>query len=64
MITGKTPFYNISRAQTMDRIKAVDYHYPCEVGSKAKHFIDRILKRRPEERMGIDEVLSDPFLRV
>ena len=48
MLIGKTPFYNISRAQTMDKIKAVDYEYPTEISSSARHFIDRILKRRPE----------------
>ena len=47
----------------MDRIKAVDYQYACQVEDKARHFIDRILRRRPEERIGIDQVLSDPFLK-
>jgi serine/threonine protein kinase len=46
----------------MKRICDVHYEYPCEVGPLARAFIDRILKKNPEERIGIDEVLKHPFL--
>jgi serine/threonine protein kinase len=46
----------------MKRIRDVHYDYPCEVSPQAKAFIDRILKKNPDERIGIDEVLKDRFL--
>ena len=62
MICGKTPFYNISRKETMKKIVNVTYEYPPELTGNARAFIDKILKKNPEERIGIDEVLRHPFL--
>ena len=64
MICGKTPFYNISRKETMKRIVDVNYEYPPEVSGKAKAFIDKILKKNPSDRFDIDEVLRDKFLQL
>jgi len=38
----------------MKRIINVNYDYPPEVSNRAKAFIDRILKKNPSERIGID----------
>lgn len=38
----------------MKRILDVTYDYPPEVSSKAKAFIDRILKKNPNARVDID----------
>jgi len=54
MICGKTPFYNISKKETMKKIKDVNYDYPAEVTKCARMFIDRILKKNPDDRVGID----------
>jgi polo-like kinase 4 len=62
MICGKTPFYNISRKETMNKIVNVNYEYPPEITSKSKSFIDRILKKNPNDRIDIDQVLKDRFL--
>ena len=63
MICGKTPFYNISRKETMKKIIDVNYEYPAQVTHKAKTFIDKILKKNPENRIDIDKVLTDNFLQ-
>ena len=63
MICGKTPFYNISRKETMKKIMDVTYEYPPELNGKAKAFIDKILKRNPTDRLDIDEILKDKFLQ-
>ena len=47
----------------MKRIVDVNYEYPSEVSSKAKSFIDKILKKNPDDRFDIDEVLKDKFLQ-
>ena len=47
----------------MKRIVDVNYEYPSEVSSKAKAFIDKILKKNPDDRFDIDEVLKDKFLQ-
>ncbi len=62
MICGKTPFYNISRKETMKKIANVNYEYPAEITTTARKFIDRILKKNPDDRVGIDELLKDKFL--
>ena len=46
----------------MKKIRDVTYDYPTDVSSYAKAFIDKILKKNPDERIGIDEVLKDKFL--
>jgi hypothetical protein len=46
----------------MKKIRDVNYEYPIEVSKTAKSFIDRILKKNQNERVGIDELLKDPFL--
>ena len=61
MVCGKTPFYNISRAETMKKIVNVTYEYPPEISKKTKDFIDKILKKNPDDRIGIDELLKDKF---
>lgn len=54
MICGKTPFYNISRKETMKKIVNVTYEYPSDISSKSKAFIDKILKKNPDDRVGIE----------
>lgn len=54
LICGKTPFYNISRKETMKRIRDVHYDYPSDISAQAKAFIDKILKKNPEERISIE----------
>lgn len=63
LILGKTPFYNLSRKETTKKIKEVDYEIPEGVSKDAKDFIDKILKKNPDQRVGIDEVLKEKFLQ-
>ena len=47
----------------MKKIVDVNYEYPHQLGSKAKAFIDKILKKNPNDRIDIEEILKDPFLQ-
>lgn len=47
----------------MKKIVDVNYEYPSQLTQKSKAFIDKILKKNPDDRIGIDEVLKDPFLQ-
>ena len=38
----------------MKKIVDVNYEYPPELTSNSKAFIDRILKKNPDDRIGID----------
>jgi len=46
----------------MKKIMNVKYEYPAELTGRARSFIDKILKKNPEDRLDIDEVLRDSFL--
>lgn len=48
----------------MNKIVNVNYEYPPEITAKSKSFIDRILKKNPESRIDIDQVLKDRFLEI
>lgn len=38
----------------MKKIRDVHYEYPSDLSPLAKDFIDKILKKNPDDRMGID----------
>lgn len=46
----------------MKKIRDVNYEYPPEVSKCARQFIKKILKKNPDERVGIVEALKDQFL--
>lgn len=46
----------------MKKIRDVSYDYPNDISYQARTFIDKILKKNPEERISIDQVLKDKFL--
>ena len=46
----------------MKKIRDVHYEYPADLSTLAKDFIDNILKKNPDDRIGIDEVLKGKFL--
>ena len=38
----------------MKRIRDVHYDYPNDISAQAKAFIDKILKKNPDERISIE----------
>ena len=66
LLTGKAPFYHLSRKETMKKILNVESEsivYPESMSAQAVDFIDRLIRKDPNERMKAGEALKHPFLR-
>lgn len=66
LLVGRAPFYHISRKETIRKIVSVEWgqeQEPQGVSKEAKAFIEGLLRKRAEERMGPETVLKHPFLQ-
>ncbi|CAI5738574.1 unnamed protein product [Hyaloperonospora brassicae] len=57
LLVGSTPFYCVNQMEMYKRIQLVDYHFPPspQVSDRAKSFIAGLLKRKPCDRMQLDD---------
>ena len=65
LLTGKSPFYHLSRKQTMKRILNVQTDsitFPESMSSQAIDFIQKLVRKNPAERMKASDALRHPFL--
>ena len=54
LMTGKAPFYHISRKETMKKILNVQNNniiYPETMSHTARDFIDKLIRKNPQERI-------------
>jgi len=66
MLVGLPPFYHKENDIMFNRILNSTLEFPDVVGSRARGFISRLMRREPEERLGFGvfgsrEVMCDPF---
>merc|ERR1712018_583479 len=47
----------------MHRIKEMDFSFPTYVTPLAKDFISNLLRKKPQERMGLEEVPNHPWMQ-
>jgi len=62
LLAGTAPFEHASRQVTRKRIAEVNYEFPDGLSADARDLISRLLKRKPEERISLLEVLKHPFI--
>jgi aurora kinase len=65
LLTGKAPFYHLSRKETIKKILSVETHtipYPEDMPPHAVDFIQRLVRKDPSLRMKAAEALRHPFL--
>jgi|JI6StandDraft_1071083.scaffolds.fasta_scaffold1224723_1 aurora kinase len=62
LLSGRPPFYHLSRQETFRKIEEADPSYPSYFSLQAKDFIGKLLKKVPEERMSSVDALLHPFL--
>lgn len=63
MLYGKPPFEEESEVDTKERIKQVDIVFPRgNISSRAKHLIRSLLRRDPEKRLPLTDVLRHPWI--
>lgn len=66
LLTGKAPFYHISRKETMKRILNVDNDtllFPETMSQTARDFIDKLIRKDPAQRIRANQALLHPFLK-
>ena len=56
-ICGNPPFESKDEIRTKKNIKAISYEFPNYVSDQAKDFIDRILKKDPQDRPSLNTIL-------
>lgn len=61
-LVGKPPFEAQEATETYARIRKLDLSFPDHISSEAKHFIKRLLRKKPNERMSLDDMLVHPWI--
>lgn len=65
LLAGKAPFYHLSRKETMRKIINCEQEsvtYPETMSQQAIDFIERLIRKNPEERMKASDALKHKFL--
>ncbi|KNE66653.1 AUR protein kinase [Allomyces macrogynus ATCC 38327] len=61
-LVGHPPFEDPTIPETYSRIRNVDLRFPPEVSAEARDLIEKMLQRKPEDRLPLADVLEHPFL--
>jgi len=64
LLIGTPPFETTDIKLTYKKIKECSYSFPPNhnLSSNAKDLIMKILRREPEKRLGLNEILQHPFI--
>jgi aurora kinase len=64
LCTGHAPFESTkSREETYRKILSVDLKFPRALSEDVKDFIRRLLIKKPEDRMSLEEALQHPWIK-
>lgn len=64
LCTGHAPFESSkSREETYRKILNVDLKFPRALSEDVKDFIRRLLIKKPEDRMSLEEALEHPWIK-
>uniref|UniRef100_A0A8B9S876 Serine/threonine-protein kinase PLK3 n=1 Tax=Apteryx owenii TaxID=8824 RepID=A0A8B9S876_APTOW len=63
LLCGNPPFETSDLKETYRCIKQVDYTLPAFLSVPAKHLIAGILKRNPQDRLTLEEILDHEFFK-
>lgn len=64
LLCGNPPFETSDLKETYRCIKQVEYTLPAFLSLPAKHLIDGILRRNPQDRLTLEEILDHEFFKV
>ncbi len=62
MLYGDAPFYSTNKKKIISNIRNVKYTFPHDVDEFAQDLITKILRKKPRERLQIEQILQHPFL--
>jgi serine/threonine-protein kinase HSL1 (negative regulator of Swe1 kinase) len=63
LLTGFLPFDGGDLSNTLRLVKKGDYHLPPWLSIESADLIQRILQKRPEDRIGIQNIWNHPLLK-
>ena len=63
-LTGNPPFEAKGHSETYRRIAKVDLHFPAHVSAEARDLISKLLVKDPKKRLGLDSVLTHPWIKA
>lgn len=63
LLVGQPPFDTDAVQATLNRVVMSDYHIPSYVSYDARDLIDKLLKKNPQERITLEQVLQHPFMK-
>lgn len=63
LLTGFLPFDGGDLSNTLRLVKKGDYHIPKWLSLEAADLVQRILQKRPEDRLSIEEIWNHPLLK-
>ncbi|CAI4221337.1 unnamed protein product [Auanema sp. JU1783] len=61
-LVGRPPFENDDTNQTYANIRNVRYTFPSYVSVGARDLISKLLQRRPEDRISLEQVMQHPWV--
>lgn len=64
LLCGNPPFETSDLKETYRCIKQVEYTLPAFLSLPAKHLIAGILRRNPQDRFTLEEILDHEFFKV
>lgn len=64
LLCGNPPFETSDLKETYRCIKQVEYTLPAFLSLPAKHLIAGILRRNPQDRLTLEEILDHEFFKV
>lgn len=63
MLTGFLPFDGGSLGKTLSLVKKGEYYLPPALSVEASDLIQRILQKRPEKRISMEDIWTHPLMR-
>ncbi|PRP84078.1 SNF-related serine/threonine-protein kinase [Planoprotostelium fungivorum] len=61
LLVGKPPFFFADPNEFVDAINNLNYELPFHLSMEVKHLFQAILQPKPEERIGLDDMLNHPW---
>lgn len=62
LLTGMAPFEHMSKQMTKRKIAEVDFSFPEGVPADARDLISKLLRKRPQERISLEEIMKHPWI--
>ncbi|XP_005190292.2 serine/threonine-protein kinase PLK4 [Musca domestica] len=62
LLVGQPPFDTDAVQATLNRVVMSDYQIPSHISFDAKDLIKQLLRKKPEERISLQQVLKHPFM--